>query len=79
MFVYKVLVFSCIILIVSDDGVMRSRNMYHVLYSGMYWILPASGLLWGARWFETNVSGIPVGSIFKGQYVFLDILGSPET
>jgi hypothetical protein len=33
------------------------------------------GLLRGVSWFETDVSGLPVGPIFKGQDVFfLDIL-----
>jgi hypothetical protein len=32
-------------------------------------ILPSSGLLRGVRWFETDVSGLPVGPIFKGQAV----------
>ena len=31
------------------------------------WILPSSGLLCGVRWFTTDVSGPPIGPIFKGQ------------
>ena len=30
-------------------------------------ILPSSELLCGLRWFETDVSGLPVGPIFKGS------------
>ena len=30
-------------------------------------ILPAFGLLHGVRWFKTDVSGLPIGPIFKGQ------------
>ena len=30
-------------------------------------ILPSSGLLCGMRWFKTDVSGPPIGSVFKGQ------------
>ena len=29
------------------------------------WILPSSGLLHGVRWFETDVSGLRIGPIFK--------------
>ena len=32
-------------------------------------ILPSSGMLRGVRWFETDVSGLPMGLIFKGQVV----------
>jgi hypothetical protein len=37
---------------------------------------PFSGLLRGVRGFETDVSGLPIGPIFKGQdfHVLLDIL-----
>jgi hypothetical protein len=43
------------------------------------WTLPSYGLLRGIRFFETDVSGLPVGSIFKLQTVqesvlFLDSL-----
>jgi hypothetical protein len=31
------------------------------------WILPSSGLLRGIRWFETDVSGPPIGPIFLGS------------
>jgi hypothetical protein len=34
------------------------------------WILPSSGLIRGVRWFETDVSGLPVSSVLKGQAVF---------
>jgi hypothetical protein len=30
-------------------------------------ILPSSGLLRGVMWFKTDVSGLPIGTIFKGQ------------
>ena len=30
-------------------------------------ILPSSGLLRGVRWFESDVSGLHIGSIFEGQ------------
>ena len=36
-------------------------------------ILQSSGVLRGARYFETDVLVLPVGPIFKGQDVFLDI------
>ena len=44
------------------------------LPSRLKWILPPSGLLCGVRWFETDVSGLPVGAILKGQAIhnFLD-------
>jgi hypothetical protein len=32
-------------------------------------ILPSSGLLRGKRLFETDVLGLPIGPIFKGQAV----------
>jgi hypothetical protein len=31
------------------------------------WILPSAGLFRGVRWFETDVSGLPIGHIFKDQ------------
>jgi hypothetical protein len=34
------------------------------------WILPTLGLLCGLRWFETDVSWLPIRSIFKGQAPF---------
>ena len=37
-------------------------------------ILSSSGLLRGVRWFETDVSGLPIGSIFKIQDIFLEQL-----
>jgi hypothetical protein len=30
------------------------------------WKLPSSDLLCGMRWFKTDVSGLPIGPIFKG-------------
>jgi hypothetical protein len=36
-------------------------------------ILPSSELLRGVRWFETDVSVLPVGPIFKGQAVLLRV------
>jgi hypothetical protein len=47
-----------------------------------YWIFPSSGLLRGVRWFETDVLGLPIGSIFKIQAVHVlktRSTGSPET
>jgi hypothetical protein len=35
-------------------------------------LLPSSGLLRGVRWFDTDVSGLPVGPVFKA--FFFDIL-----
>ena len=49
------------------------------------WIIPPSGLLRGVEWFETDVSGLPIGPIFKGQAVRtvstskMGPIGSPET
>jgi hypothetical protein len=40
----------------------------------LYRILPPSGLLRGVRWFETDVSGLPVGPIFNGQPRMINIL-----
>ena len=31
------------------------------------WILPSSGLLRSVGWLRTDVSGQPIGPIFKGQ------------
>ena len=31
--------------------------------------MPFSGLLRGVKWFETDVLGLPIGAIFKGQAV----------
>ena len=33
------------------------------------WNLQSYGLLYGVRWFETDVSGLPIGHMFKGQVV----------
>ena len=33
------------------------------------WIIPSSGLSRGVRWLDTDVSGPPIGPIFKGQAV----------
>ena len=30
-------------------------------------VIPSSGLIGGLTWFETDVSGLPIGSVFKGQ------------
>ena len=35
------------------------------------WIIPSSGILRWVRWFETDVSGLPIGPIFKGQAILL--------
>jgi hypothetical protein len=35
----------------------------------VYRILPSSGILRGVRWFATDVSGLIIGPIFKGQAV----------
>jgi hypothetical protein len=50
------------------------------------WILPSSGLLRDVRWFETDVSGLRIGSILNVQAIQEDtwlskvgLLGSPET
>ena len=44
-------------------------------------ILPSSGLLRDVRWFETDVSGLPIGPNFKGQACILEMgpMFSPET
>jgi hypothetical protein len=50
------------------------------------WILSSSGLLRGVRCFEPDVSGLPIGPIFKGPAVReepwplkMGPIGSPET
>jgi hypothetical protein len=52
---------------------VHRRLVYHRqdrrLPRRLNWILPSSGLLGGVRWFETDVSGLPIGSIFKGEAV----------
>jgi hypothetical protein len=45
-------------------------------------ILPSSGLLSGVRWFETDVSGLFINHIFKGQAaqsLNKEPIGIPET
>ena len=37
-----------------------------ILQPRLNWSTSSSGLLRGIRWFETDVSGLPIGSIFKG-------------
>jgi hypothetical protein len=43
------------------------------------WTLLSSGLLRGLGWFNTDVSGRPIGPIFKDKAVQDDRLDSPET
>jgi hypothetical protein len=45
----------------------------------LYSILPSSGLLSGVRRLETDVSGLPIGPIFKGRLLKIGPIGSPET
>ena len=48
-----------------------TQNFFH---ETRYWrILPSSGLLRSVGWLSTDVSGQPVGPIFKGP------IGCPET
>ena len=49
----------------SDEQANRDRWLPPMLN----WILPSSGLLHGVRWFETDVSGLPIGPIFNAQAV----------
>jgi hypothetical protein len=52
-------------------------------------MFPSYGLLRGVNWFKTDVSGLPMGPIFKGQTVQEEAwtvwplkmgpIGSPET
>jgi hypothetical protein len=37
--------------------------------------IPSSGFLGGVRWFENDVSGLPIGPIFKDQDIQKVILG----
>jgi hypothetical protein len=46
---------------------MRNRRLPPQFNS----VLLSSGLLRGVRWFETDFSGLPIGSIFKGKYIQL--------
>jgi hypothetical protein len=41
----------------------------HKLPPRLNWIIPSSGLLLVVRWFGTDVSGLPIGPIFKDQAV----------
>ena len=43
---------------------------YHRLPPRLYSIFPSSGLLRGVRWFETDVSGLPISVIFNDQIVW---------
>ena len=49
------------------------------LSSRLKWTLLSSGLLRGLGWFNTDVSGRPIGPIFKDKAVQDDRLDSPET
>ena len=42
-------------------------------------IIPSSGLLRSVRWFDTDVSGLPIGPIFKGQVIDVSVLSVPST
>jgi hypothetical protein len=47
---------------------------------GNYWILASSRLLRSVGWFRTDVSGLPIGPIFKDCLAVEDgTEGSPET
>ena len=51
-----------------------SLSQYKLMEKGFgmtvsFLILPSSGSLRGVRWFDTDVSRLPVGSFFEGQVV----------
>ena len=49
---------------------------------GLNLIIPSSGLLRGVSWFKTDVSGLHIELIFKGQTVStlrMGSIGGPET
>jgi hypothetical protein len=56
-------------------GIQHAKRMRHLLFSlhyiesRKYVFLPSFGLLRDVRWFDTDVSGLFVYSIFKGQAV----------
>ena len=57
---------------------------YRRLLLKLNWILPSSGLLFGVRWLETDVLGLPTGHIFKDEAwrawpLKRGPIGSPET
>jgi hypothetical protein len=70
----------------------RLRNEMFITTQGrrlpppLNWILPSCELLRGVRWFETDVSGLSFGPIFKGQaslwpawLLKMGPINSPET
>jgi hypothetical protein len=52
-------------------GIFTQKLVWHAcmqdcsLPSRLNWILPSSGILRSVRCFETDVSGVPIGSIFR--------------
>ena len=68
---------------------VADRVRYHSRPPQFDSVLPSSGLSRVVRWCETDVSGLPIGSSFKGQYAregtgfdslnVEDGLGSSET
>jgi hypothetical protein len=58
-----------------DDGVWTTPSKRYCTMRArrpaphLNWILPSSGLLRGVMWFETDVSGLPICPILKGQGV----------
>ena len=55
---------------------MRNRR----LPQRLNWILSSPGLLHGVRWFETDVSGLHISPIYKGELPLkMGPKGSPET
>jgi hypothetical protein len=56
------------------SNVKKWRHFLRVrrLPAQLKWILPSSCLLRGVRWFDTDVSGLHTGPIFKGQAVSLE-------
>jgi hypothetical protein len=51
----------------------RNLSLWSSASAAVELIIPSSGLLRGVRWFETDVSGLDIGPIFKSQVLSLTL------
>ena len=62
------------LLILTSNRLVQCTDANHATLTSTHYKLlklipPSTGLLHGVRWFDTDVSGLPISPIFKGQSV----------
>ena len=76
----------------SDEGMAKQTKAFYMpinfqalslrdlkLLLWLNCILPSFGLLRSVSWFKTDVSRLPIGTLFKGWPLKIGSIGSPET